>query len=167
MELFNTVKNILQLDSEPHKLTFLAMTLRAIIVFFASLIMVRLAAKRFLPHKTAFDAILSFVLASTLSRAINGSAAFFPTLGVGFVLIGIHRLVAMFACISHPFGKLVKGHEAILVRNGEVLRETLRKHQLTEEDLREQLRIEGHLDDITRIKEARFERSGEISVIKK
>ncbi len=47
----------------------------------AALVMIRLGTKRSLAEKTAFDAVLLIVLASILARAVNGSAAFFPTLG--------------------------------------------------------------------------------------
>ena len=53
---------------------------RGIIVFIATLAMIRLGHKRSLARKTAFDAVLIVILASVLSRAINGSSAFFATL---------------------------------------------------------------------------------------
>jgi hypothetical protein len=43
-----------------------------------------------------------------LARAINGSAAFFPTLGGGFALVFLHCLLAMFAFYSQGFNQLVK-----------------------------------------------------------
>jgi hypothetical protein len=43
--------------------------------------MVRVANKRIFSKTTAFDAVLGFIMASMLARAVNGSAAFFPTLG--------------------------------------------------------------------------------------
>jgi hypothetical protein len=43
--------------------------------------MVRLSSKRSLAEKTAFDAVLLVIIASVLARAINRSAAFFPTIG--------------------------------------------------------------------------------------
>jgi uncharacterized membrane protein YcaP (DUF421 family) len=58
----------------------LQVSLRALIMFIAALIIVRLGSKRFLARKTAFDFILAFMLGSMLSRAINGSAELLPTL---------------------------------------------------------------------------------------
>ena len=49
----------------------------------ATLIIVRLSTKRSLAEKTAFDAVLVVIIGSMLARAINGSEAFFPTLGTG------------------------------------------------------------------------------------
>ena len=82
---------------EPKNLTFVQISLRGIIVFLATLAMVRLGHKRSLSHKTPFDAVLLVILASVLSRTINGSAAFFATLGGGVVLVLLHRLFAHLA----------------------------------------------------------------------
>ena len=71
------VSQLLGLGHEPKDLTLLQIALRALIVFIATLIIVRLADKRFMARINALDAILTFVLGSMLARAVNGSAAFF------------------------------------------------------------------------------------------
>jgi uncharacterized membrane protein YcaP (DUF421 family) len=166
MEFYEHLKSWLGLGLEPKDLAFSQVTLRGVIVFIVSLFMVRFSDKRFLPHKTAFDAILFFILASMLSRAINGGAPFFPTLGVGFVLVGLHRLIAILAYHSRGFGQLVKGSEELLILNGTVMDEKLHKHKLTMDDLLEEMRLNGNVTDPKKIKEAKYERSGEISVVK-
>src|ERR1700746_3204353 len=108
----------LGLGVEPKDLTLLQISLRGIIVFIVTLLMVRLGHKRSLARKTAFDAVLLVILASVLSRAINGSAAFFATLGGGVVLVLLHRLFAYLAFYSHDFGILVKGKPDTIVRDG-------------------------------------------------
>src|SRR3954465_6106042 len=113
--LYEVLSQVLGLKLEPKDLTFLQISLRSIIVFIAPLAMVRLADKRFLARINALDAILSFILASMLARAVNGSAAFFPTLGGGFALIFFHRLVAYVAFRWEGFGNLVKGKEDVLL----------------------------------------------------
>src|SRR5207248_3777938 len=105
---YNFVGPLLGLGAEPKDLTFIQISLRGIIVFVATLAMVRLGHKRSLSHKTPFDAVLLVILASVLSRAINGSAAFFATLGGGVVLVLLHRLFAYLAFYSHGFGILFK-----------------------------------------------------------
>src|SRR5205823_3546386 len=91
-------------ELEPRDLTFFQVSLRGLLVFITSLIIVRLADKRFFAKKAAFDVILGFILASMLARAVNGSAPFFPTLGGGFVLVGLHRLLGAIAFRYHRFG---------------------------------------------------------------
>src|SRR5689334_2294770 len=126
---YNFVGPLLGLGAEPKDLTFIQISLRGIIVFIATLAMIRFGHKRSLARKTAFDAVLIVILASVLSRAINGSAAFFATLGGGFVLVLLHRLLAMIAYHSHGFGILIKGEPDIIVRNGDtVVRNMQRNH---------------------------------------
>src|SRR5437773_11235366 len=108
---------LLGLGVEPKELTFLQVSLRGVIVFIVTLVMMRLSSKRSLAEKTAFDAVLIVIIASVLARAINGSAAFFPTLGAGFVLVILHRLLGAAAYYSHRFGILIKGKPAMLVQN--------------------------------------------------
>src|ERR1700745_2980669 len=105
---WNFVGTLLGLGVKPDELTFSQISLRGIVVFIATLIMVRLGHKRSLARKTAFDAVLIIILASVLSRAINGSAAFFATLGGSVVIVLLHRLFAWIAYYSHTFGVLIK-----------------------------------------------------------
>jgi uncharacterized membrane protein YcaP (DUF421 family) len=104
---------------EPRDLTWGHVSLRGTVVFLAALIMVRLADKRFMGKKTAFDVILGFVLASMLARAINGSAAFFPTLVCGFVLVGLHRSIAAIAFRSHALARWSKAATRCSLKTGQ------------------------------------------------
>ena len=115
----------------------------------------------------AFDAILLVILASVLSRAINGSAAFFATLGGGVVLVVLHRVFAHLAYHSHRFGILVKGSPDTIVRDGKCDLCVMRRNHVSIHDLDEDMRLLGHTDDISQVRLARVERSGEISFIKK
>src|SRR3954452_17025268 len=110
---------LLGLGTKPEDLTFVQISLRGAIVFIATLMMVRVGHKRSLSRKTAFDAVLLVILASVLSRAINGSAAFFATLGGGLVLVVLHRLLGFTACRWHWLGMVMKGVPEVLVLDGE------------------------------------------------
>src|SRR6476619_5403284 len=110
------VYTLLGIGTEPRELTFLQVSVRGVIVFVATLIMVRLGSKRSLAEKTAFDAVFIVIIGSMLARAINGSQAFFPTLRTGLVLVFLHRLIGVAAFYSHTFGILVKGRPVVLVR---------------------------------------------------
>jgi uncharacterized membrane protein YcaP (DUF421 family) len=151
---------------EAVNLTVSQVCLRAVIVFFASLVIVRLADKRFFAMKTAFDFILALILASMLSRAINGAEQLVPTICAGFVLAILHRILGTIACHSSKFSGWVKGHGQSLVEDGKVNHEMLRQHRLGSDDLLEELRLNG-VENPEEVKLARLERSGEISVVKK
>lgn len=157
---------LLGLGMEPKDLTSLQVSIRGMIVFVATLIMVRLSSKRSLAEKTAFDAALIVIIASVLARAINGSAPFLPTLIVGFVLVILHRLLAVGAYFSHAFGILIKGKSVVLVENGKLQHKNMRLNHISEHDLEEDMRLDAATEDLSKIKVARVERSGDISFIK-
>lgn len=156
----------LGLSVEPRHLTAFQISLRAVVVFGAALLMLRLAHKRFFASKNALDILLTFVLASTLARAINGSAPFFSTLWVGFLLVLLHNGITRLACWNHRFGQWVKGHSAVVIQEGHVDQELLKRHHLSVHDLQEDLRSNGSLTDPKLVRLAVLERSGDISVIR-
>ena len=166
----NTFSELLQtllgIGVQPKDLTFLQVSVRGVVVFIAALIMVRLSSKRSLAEKTAFDAVLVVIIGSMLARVINGSEAFFPTLGTGFVLVLLHRLFGVAAYYSHAFGFLVKGTPAVLVQNGRLECKNMFWNHISKHDLEEDLRLDARTDDLSKIKTARLERSGDISFIK-
>jgi len=167
MNLFDWINEHLGFGHDPKSLTFSEIAARGVIVFIVALIMVRLGDKRFLSKKTAFDAILGLILASMLARAVNGSAAFWPTLGGGFVLVGLHRLIAFGSRRWHKFGILVKGTSDLVVRDGQIVEAGMRHNDLSKHDLEEDMRIHGQLDDVSKIKVAYAERDGHISIVPK
>ena len=165
--LWNSFETLLGLGVEPKDLTFVQISLRGIIVFLVTLATMRLGHKRSLSRKTPFDAVLLVILAAVLSRAINGSAAFFATLGGGVVLVLLHRLFARLRFYSHRFGILVKGKPDIIVRDGECDFEMMRRNHVSTHDLEEDMRLSATLTTCRKIRVARVERSGDISFIKK
>jgi uncharacterized membrane protein YcaP (DUF421 family) len=162
-ELLHT---FLGIGTEPRDLTFLQVSVRGVIVFIATLIMVRLGSKRSLAEKTAFDAVFIVIIGSMLARAINGSEAFFPTLGTGFVLVLLHRLFGIAAYYSHTFGILVKGKPVVLVEEGKVQQKNMFREHISKHDLDEDMRLDAKTEDLSKIQVARLERSGDISFIK-
>ena len=152
---------------EPKDLTFIHISLRGVIVFIATLVMIRVGHKRSLARKTAFDAVLIVILASVLSRAINGSSAFFATLGGGVVIVVVHRLLALIAYYSHWFGVLIKGQPDLIIEDGQLILNTMRRNHISRHDLDEDLRLDAQTEDLKDIRTGYVERSGDISFIKK
>jgi len=165
-QLWDPVREFLGLSAPPETLTFVQISIRGIIVFVFTLIMVRMSARRSLARRTVFDSIFLVILASVLARAINGSSDLLPTVGGGFVMVAFHRLLAWIAFYSHRFGNLIKGSEQMLIREGKLMSAALRGNHITEHDLEEDLRLGLHIEDLSLIEDARLERSGGISFIK-
>lgn len=160
----NGINEVLGLQAD--KLNVWQMSARAVIVYIAALVTVRLGGdKRLLGKHATFDMILSIIFGATLSRAINGSAPFFPTLGAGMVLMGIHSLFANIAFHIKSFENLIKGKPIVLIRDGQINSKAMRTTSMTSKDLQSSLRLKAKTDEYSSVKIARLESSGEISVI--
>jgi len=153
-------------DGQPKEMTVLQITIRCIIVFAIGLALVRVGDRRSLAQKTGFDALFIVLLGSVLSRAINGSAPLWKTIGASIVLMIIHRLLAFGCCRWHGFGKLVKGRDVTLIRDGKVDWQAMNRSLVSRHDLEEDLRLEAQTEEASQIRLARLERSGDISFIK-
>src|SRR5262249_1832292 len=115
---------------------------------------------------SAFDVILGLVLASMLSRAINGSAPFWPTLVGGFVLVYLHRLIAFLSFHSEWIEALVKGEAKTLVDHGQRKRDIMRVHKISDKDLLEEVRLNGNKASLEEVEQATLERNGQVSVVR-
>jgi uncharacterized membrane protein YcaP (DUF421 family) len=66
----------------------------------------------------------------------------------------------------NPIAMLVKSAPTVLVKDGRVDREALRRHGLSQQDLEEGLRME-QVEDCKNVRLAMLEGGGKISVVKK
>jgi uncharacterized membrane protein YcaP (DUF421 family) len=164
-ELWYALSNALGLELEAKDLTAVQMALRAAVVFVLSIGMLKVGDKRFMGNSTTLDVMLGIVFGSTVSRAITGNAPFLPALAAGLTLVLLHWAFAAVAFRSRGFGKLVKGHERLLVSDGQIQWDAMRKAHVTTHDLEEALRSKGEEPDVSRVKAAHLERNGDISVI--
>jgi uncharacterized membrane protein YcaP (DUF421 family) len=161
------VSHALGLDHEAVGLPWLQTALRTVVILITGIVLVRIADKRFFAKKTAFDILLVFVLGSLLGRAINGSEPLLHTIGSSLLLVLLHRALGAAACRWPCMECWIKGHTNVLVKDGKLDGDRLRAHHLSLDDLQEQLRLRGGLNDLSEVSLASLERSGEISVIKK
>jgi uncharacterized membrane protein YcaP (DUF421 family) len=82
------------------------------------------------------------------------------------VLVLVHWIISYFTEDSTTLSNFLKGRDTVLVKNGRVNRKALRDEHMSPDDLAEDLRQEG-VRGPSEVKEARLERSGKLSVIKK
>nr|WP_302474505.1 YetF domain-containing protein [Roseococcus sp. MDT2-1-1] len=104
------------------------------------------------------------MLGSILSRAINGSAPFLPTVLAAAALVAVHWVLA-FVALHTSIGSVFKGEPQLLIKDGQVREEAMRGAKITSADLDEALRINAKHTDRSRIRRAYLERNGSISVI--
>src|SRR5919205_2247099 len=108
-EIEGIVRLLLGLGIDSKEFNAAQMGLRAVLVYVVTVLMVRLAKKRFMGRATAFDVILGIMLGSIVSRAVTGNAPFLPALVATAVLLGMHWLFSSVAMQWYAFGVAVKG----------------------------------------------------------
>ena len=153
------------LGIDPKDLTALQLSSRGILVLVVALVLMRIGAKRALARKTPLDMILIVIVGSLLSRSINGSGPLFGTIAASFVLVILHRLLEFLAYTFHPLGVAMKGGPKVVIEDGHFIDRTLRQNHITTGDVEEDLRLKGKTEDISKVRIARVERSGEISFL--
>lgn len=162
-----TLEEFFGLHVSPEELTWRQIAARTTTVFLFGVFLVRFAVRRFLGQSAGFDVLLVIVLGAVLSRAITGPAPFFETLGAALLLVILHRGIAAIACRWSAFSKFVKGDAIVLVRDGQVVVDALRATGISRDDLEENLRLNANTATISDVAEARLERNGRISVVKR
>ena len=139
---------------------------RTVIVFFALLVLVRLADKRFLARRNALDVMLGLLLGSLLAGIVTDRLPIASTLVAGLILVLLHRLLAWAAFRWHTIGRWVKGDPEVVIRDGVVNEDVLRRHRVSKRDLEEDLRSEG-VEDPDGVSRGYLERNGKVTVIRK
>jgi uncharacterized membrane protein YcaP (DUF421 family) len=162
-EVLSFIFNVIGVGNDD--LTVWQIGLRAFLIYLTAILLIKFGEKRFMGQSTAFDMILGIILGSVLSRAITGNPSFFDGVGVGVILVGIHWLFAFVSYNSDWMGSLIKGNAKILVKDGEIQWDNMRKSHISKKDLEMALYSNGKVTEPSQVKVARFERSGDISVI--
>src|SRR4051812_23090761 len=166
MAMFEIADSVLGLSLKSEQLGYGHMAARALLMYLLLVLVVRSAKKRFLSNATAFDFILTVMIGAVAARAMTGGAPFFPSLLGVVVMVAIHWIISRGARTSSTFSSLIKGHSSLLISDGKVLEKPLADAHMSRDDLDEDLRDKG-VSTPAEVKEARLERSGKLSVIKK
>jgi uncharacterized membrane protein YcaP (DUF421 family) len=156
-----------KLFGEGKDLNALQMGDRAVVMFFITLILIRIAGRRAFGTKTAFDNIIVIMLGAILSRAVVGVSPFIPTVIASLAMVVVYRIFAYFSVTNETLSHLLKGKEMSLYKNGKINERNLKKCSISKGDLLEGVRLEGNVTALNEIEEAFMERNGQISVIKK
>jgi uncharacterized membrane protein YcaP (DUF421 family) len=156
----------LGLSLKSEQLGFGHMAARAVVMYVALIVLVCFAKKRFLGQATAFDYILVVLIGSVAGRAMTGGAPYFASLFGLFVLVAMHWMFSAASQRSPTFSSFIKGHATTIIRDGKVDMREMAKAHMSGDDLDEDLREKG-VKEPSEVQEARLERSGKLSVIKK
>jgi uncharacterized membrane protein YcaP (DUF421 family) len=165
-DMLDTVDELLGLSLKSEQLGFGHMAARAALMYVALIALVRFAKKRFLGGATAFDYILVILIGAVAGRAMTGGAPYFASLFGLFVLVAMHWLFSAASQRSKAFSHFIKGNATTIIMDGKINPDAMARAHMSGDDLDEDLRDKG-VRNAAQVEEARLERSGKLSVIKK
>jgi uncharacterized membrane protein YcaP (DUF421 family) len=125
----------------------------------------RLSGKRTLAKLNAFDFVVTVALGSTLATVLLSSDVAFAegALGLG-LLVALQYVVASASRRLPALRRLVKSEPQVIVRNGAVLHDVMRKERLNLEEVHQALRQSG-VADIGDVAAVVLETDGSFSVL--
>jgi uncharacterized membrane protein YcaP (DUF421 family) len=140
--------------------------LRTIGLYFGFLAFLRWMGKREVGQFTPFDLVVILILAEIADGVIFGDVPVGQ--GTAAVLtIGVLELGNSWLSFRSPrYSRWVEGKPTVLIRDGIVQEEALRRERIRREELFALLRLEGKgEDEIPEIERATLEVNGELSVL--
>lgn len=141
--------------------------IRTAILYFIVIISIRLMGKRQIGELQPYELVITLMLSDLASLPMQDTRL--PLL-LGIVpiitLLFVKILISEIQQHSRLFEKLLDGTPSIIISNGEINLEMMKKQRLTINDILEELRSAGYLD-ISDIEYAIIETNGTISIIPK
>lgn len=145
----------------------LVVIIRSLISFFALLLLIRLIGKQQVAQLTFFDYVVGITIgsiAATLAVQVNENTT--ATLAGMGVWAALAILLAYLDMHNVWVRKVVGGEATVVIENGKILEEHLRKIRIPVDELISELRTQG-VFNISDIEFAMFEPGGKISIQKK
>ena len=140
---------------------------RAVAVYVFLLLAIRIFGRRELGQLTAFDIIVLLTLSNILQNSMigNDNSVTGGMIGAG-VLLSANLILAFVVSRRPSVERVVEGEPRILIHDGKVQENAIRREMLTEQDLLSAVHREG-IESIEDVHLAISEPNGMISVIPK
>ncbi|MBD7977236.1 MULTISPECIES: DUF421 domain-containing protein [Pseudomonas] len=140
--------------------------LRAAAIYFALLILFRVAGRRSLAEITSFDLILLLIIGEATQQALLGDDFSLTNAIVVIVtLIAIDVGLSLLKLRSRKIDLLLDGAATIIVEDGKPMRGRIAEARLQEADILQAARQGQGLERMDQIKYAILEKNGKISII--
>ena len=139
---------------------------RAVIVYVALMLMVRLSGKRTVGQFTPFDLLVVMLLSEGVSNSLSGEDnSVVGGLIVAVTLVLLNVIVAVASARSKKIEAVVEGNPILIARDGRIFHDELKRQHVGVGDMDKALReAECELDNV---KCAFLETDGSISVLKR
>jgi uncharacterized membrane protein YcaP (DUF421 family) len=138
--------------------------LRAVIVYAAIFLLLRIVGKKHVGELAPFDLVVLLILSECVQGALTADdTSVTAGLVAAAALFGANQVVGYLSSRSKGLERFLEGTPKVLVRNGKVCKDILKREQITHSELVEALRREG-CTSLTKVRYAVLENDGAISI---
>jgi uncharacterized membrane protein YcaP (DUF421 family) len=148
---------------EPRELLMTAA--RAAAVYVLMLTVIRLSGKRAVGNFSAFDLLVALMLGEVVDEIIYGDVTFAQGAIAILTVTALQYANSWMSYWNHGLDKVLEGSPSIVVRNGRLEREGMRKERMNEKDVMAELRLQG-VAELDEVRLAAVENDGQLSVIR-
>ena len=141
--------------------------MRTVILYFVVIIAMRLMGKRQIGDLQPSEMVVTIMISELASIPMGNSGT--PILiGIMPILVLIVLEIGLSCCAmkSKKISRLISGKPSVIIHNGKINKEEMRRLRMNYDDLKEELRLEG-CTDIKTIQYAILETNGQLSLITK
>jgi uncharacterized membrane protein YcaP (DUF421 family) len=141
--------------------------IRAFVVYFFLLVLLRVTGKRQVGQMAPFDLVLLLVLSNAVQNAMNGGDnSITGGLITAFTLVAINTLIGWLTFRNKAVERFVEGRPVILIHDGKVDTGAMSQVNMTQHELEAALRTEGCAGP-GEVRFAVLENNGRVSVIRR
>lgn len=137
---------------------------RASVVYFFLLLVIRLLGKREVGSTSAFDFMVALMLGEVVDEIIYGDVSMTKGLLVIAVVAVWHLVNAWASYKSKLVDRLTGAEPAVLIDQGVIQEDALAKERMNEDEVLSEMRLMG-VDNLKEVNKATLEPSGKISVL--
>ena len=144
--------------------SLIAIGLTALGIYIALIIMTRISGKRSFSKMSSFDFAITVAIGSVMATVIISKSVSLWQGIMGLASIYIIQMLVAFARRFKPVRKITDNKPTLLMKDGELLEDNLKKCNVTISDIKAKLR-EANVIQLSEVKAVIFESTGDISVL--
>jgi uncharacterized membrane protein YcaP (DUF421 family) len=140
---------------------------RAAVMFVLTFLFIRLTGMRSFRKNNPLDLVIVFLIGGILSRGVVGATPFFSTLAAALTIIILQKILFKLSFVSKWFETTIKGERLLIFKDGEFIRENMRRADVTKLEVYEDARVQFQTESLKEFDKIYVEKTGEISFVKK
>jgi uncharacterized membrane protein YcaP (DUF421 family) len=138
---------------------------RTLAVYVFMLVVLRCLGKREIGSFSPFDLLVALMLGEIVDEVIYGDVSMVQGAVAALVIALAQYATGWLTYLNHSMDNLLEGTPAIIIKNGELQRQAMRKERMNEQEVMALLR-EQEIDDVREVKLGTLEVSGHLTVLK-